>query len=225
MAAVTGIDWTDATRNYLPWHCTRVSPGCANCYALAHTDRYQGAGAFESRPPAALRMHRILLPLTDTQFRQGRRIFMESMSDPSGARLPPDDLALVWALMAADQVHIYQVLTKRRNRARRLASSLPWPPNVWLGASVETSRYLHRADQLPAVPAAVRFLSLEPLLGPLPGLDLAGIGWVIAGGESGPGPDAGTREYLIDHGYDPEPDWTRLGYDPPSYGDCDREAT
>jgi protein gp37 len=84
MGAVTAIDWTDVTWNYLPWRCRRVSPGCDNCYALARTDRYQGAGAFESTPPAALRMHRLLLPLTDAKFRAGRRIFMESMSDLSG---------------------------------------------------------------------------------------------------------------------------------------------
>ena len=147
------------------------------------------------------------------------------MADPSGARLPPDDLPLVWALMAADQVHIYQVLTKRANRARRLASSLPWPPDVWMGASVETSRDLHRADQLRAVPAAARFLSLEPLLGPLPGLDLAGIGWVIAGASLVPALMLAPANTSLITDMTPEPDWTRLGYDPPSYGDCDREAT
>jgi len=84
VSGVTGIDWTDATWNYLPWRCRRVSDGCANCYALTHTDRYQGAGAFESGAPAALRLHRLLLPLIDPQFRAAYRIFMESISDFSG---------------------------------------------------------------------------------------------------------------------------------------------
>ena len=88
MSGKTGIDWTDATWNYLPWRCRTVSPGCHNCYARTHTDRYQGAGAFESEPPARLRVHRLLLPLTDPPFRAGRRIFMESMSDLSSVRFP-----------------------------------------------------------------------------------------------------------------------------------------
>jgi protein gp37 len=119
------------------------------------------------------------------------------MSDLFHARVPAAFIRAVFDVMAATPRHTYQVLTKRPVRAARLAATLPWPPNVWLGASVETGRYLHRADALRVIPAAVRFLSCEPLLGPLPGLDLAGIGWVIAGGESGPG-------YRP-----PDPDWIR----------------
>ncbi len=95
MSGKTGIDWTDATWNYLPWRCRAVSPGCDNCYARKHTDRYQGAGAFESEPPARLRVHRLLLPLTHPEFRAGRRIFMESMSNPFFGALPIEDQALV----------------------------------------------------------------------------------------------------------------------------------
>lgn len=118
MGALTGIDWTDATWNYLPWRCRRVSPGCDHCYALAHTDRYQGIGAFESEPPGRLRMHRLLLPLTDPQFRAARRIFMESMSDPFYGALPIEEQALVWAVMAADAGHIFYCLTKRQGIMR-----------------------------------------------------------------------------------------------------------
>jgi protein gp37 len=113
MGAVTAIDWTDATHNYLPWRCRPVSRGCDNCYASQLTNRYQGSGAFESGPPATLRMHRLLLPLTDAGFRAGKRILMESMSDPFFGALPLEDQALVWAVMAADPAHIYQGLTKR----------------------------------------------------------------------------------------------------------------
>jgi len=108
------------------------------------------------------------------------------MSDLFHPEVPEVFIEQVFEVMADTPRHTYQILTKRSKRLAALAPSLAWPPNVWLGVSIETRRYLYRADHLRSVPASVRFLSLEPLLGPLPGLDLAGIGWVIVGGESGP---------------------------------------
>jgi protein gp37 len=113
-------------------------------------------------------------------------VFVNSMSDLFHARIPVDYVRRVFGVMADTPQHTYQVLTKRARRLRLVADRLDWPPNVWMGVSVESAEELHRVDDLRQVPAAVRFLSCEPLLGPLTGLDLAGIGWVIAGGESGP---------------------------------------
>jgi protein gp37 len=118
----------------------------------------------------------------------GRRVvFVNSMSDLFHARVPLSFVRQVFGVIAGTPQHTYQVLTKRSSRLRRVAASLDWPPNLWMGVSVEDAAQLRRVDDLRSVPAAVRFLSCEPLLGPLDGLDLSGIGWVIAGGESGPG--------------------------------------
>jgi protein gp37 len=121
------------------------------------------------------------------RWREPRTVFVNSMSDLFHARVPTEFVARVFAVLAATPQHTYQVLTKRARRLRRLAPDLPWPDNVWMGVSVESLDVVDRVEELRRVPAAVRFLSCEPLLGPLDGLDLNGIGWVIAGGESGPG--------------------------------------
>ena len=130
-------------------------------------------------------------------WRKPRLVFVNSMSDLFHGRVPVAFLERVFEVMADTPRHTYQVLTKRPERAAFLADRLPWPPNVWLGASVESNDYLWRAEQLRAIPARIRFLSLEPLLAPVPDLDLAGLDWVIVGGESGPG----ARPL--------EPDWAR----------------
>jgi protein gp37 len=120
------------------------------------------------------------------RWRDPRLVFVNSMSDLFHAQVPAEFIRRVFAVMAATPQHTYQVLTKRSRRLRRLAPSIEWPANVWMGVSVENTDVLYRVDDLRAVPAAMRFLSCEPLIGPLAGLDLDGIGWVIAGGESGP---------------------------------------
>jgi protein gp37 len=120
------------------------------------------------------------------RWRRPRTVFVNSMSDLFHARVPAAFVQQVFEVMAATPQHTYQVLTKRPTRLARLAATLQWPPNVWVGVSVENTSQLHRIDRLRQVPAAVRFISAEPLLGPLQRLDLAGIGWLIAGGESGP---------------------------------------
>jgi len=191
---VSRIEWTGITWNPVTG-CDRVSPGCDHCYALTLARRLRAMGQARyqrdgdprtSGPGFAVTCHPAALA-APYRWRTPRLVFVNSMSDLFHARVPAAFIGQVFDVMAGTPRHTYQVLTKRPGRARRLAGGLPWPPNVWLGASVENGRYLWRADQLRDIPAAVRFLSAEPLLGPLTGLDLAGIGWVIAGGESGPG--------------------------------------
>lgn len=189
----SAIEWTEATWNPTTG-CDRVSTGCDNCYAMALSKRlkvmgqprYQRDGdPRTSGPGFGLTLHpdSLTLPLS---WRRPRRVFVNSMSDLFHAQVPVPFLRQVFEVMAATPQHTYQVLTKRARRLRRLAGTLDWPPNVWMGVSIEDMQVVDRVDDLRAVPAAVRFLSCEPLLGPLPDMDLNGIGWVIAGGESGP---------------------------------------
>jgi protein gp37 len=140
--------------------------------------RYQNAFAVSLHPDL------LTLPL---RWRQPRRIFVNSMSDLFHEAVPDDFIHRVFAVMVKADRHVFQILTKRSERLASLAARLPWAPNIWQGVSVESARYTTRIDDLRTVPAAVRFLSIEPLLGPIPNLPLAGIGWVIVGGESGPG--------------------------------------
>jgi protein gp37 len=132
------------------------------------------------------------------RWRHGRTIFVNSMSDLFHEEVPVDFIESVLATMAATPRHTYQVLTKRSRRLALVAPELSWPTNCWMGVSIESDRYTFRARDLRSVPAKVKFLSLEPLLGPLPSLDLAGIDWVIAGGESGPGARPMREEWVAD---------------------------
>lgn len=188
------IEWTGITWNPVTG-CDRISPGCDHCYALTLAKRLKAMGQARyandgnpvtSGPGFAVTCHPESLA-APYQWAAPRLVFVNSMSDLFHARVPDEFIARVFAVMAATPAHTYQVLTKRPRRALRLADTLPWPDNVWLGVSIEHARYAWRAGTLRAIPAAVRFISAEPLLGPLDGLDLDGIGWVITGGESGPG--------------------------------------
>ena len=182
MASTSSIEWTEATWNPVTG-CTRVSPGCARCYAERIAERFRGTIAFPNGFDITLRHDRLELPL---QWRRPRKIFVNSMSDLFHESVPLDFIESVFSTMRRAHWHQFQVLTKRSGRLRELAHKIGWPPNVWLGVSVENQRCVSRVDDLREVPAAVRFLSVEPLLGPVK-LDLSGIGWVIVGGESGPG--------------------------------------
>jgi protein gp37 len=193
MANGTGIEWTEVTWNPTTG-CDRISAGCDNCYALALAKRLKAMGAEKyqrdgdprtSGPGFGVSLHNSALDAPH-QWSGSRLVFVNSMSDLFHARVPIDYIRRVFDVMAATPQHTYQVLTKRSVRLRRLAEQLVWPGNLWIGVSVEDSRALKRVDDLRAVPAAVRFLSCEPLIAPLSGLQLEGIGWVIAGGESGP---------------------------------------
>ncbi|WP_148589947.1 DUF5131 family protein [Streptomyces sp. WAC01526] len=193
MSDRSGIEWTEATWNPTTG-CDRVSPGCDNCYALALAKRLKAMGSEKyqadgdprtSGPGFGLTVHEDALSVP-YGWRSPRTVFVNSMSDLFHARVPLHFVRRVFAVMTDTPQHTYQVLTKRARRLRQVADRLEWPPNLWMGVSVETSKELPRVDDLRQVPAAVRFLSCEPLLGPLEGLDLGGVDWVIAGGESGP---------------------------------------
>lgn len=184
MSDHSNIEWTEATWNPVTG-CTEVSPGCAHCYAKTFAERFRGVPGhpYEMGFDLTLRPDRLALPLT---WKRPRMIFVNSMSDLFHEEVPTSYVEQVFAAMAAAHWHTFQVLTKRSERLVELAESLPWPSNVWMGVSVENQRWTTRVDDLRRIPAAVKFLSCEPLLGPLE-LDLADIDWVIAGGESGPG--------------------------------------
>lgn len=193
MAGPSLIEWTEATWNPTTG-CDRVSVGCDNCYAMTLAKRLKAMGAPKyqndgdprtSGPGFAVTVHPDALAIPH-RWRAPRTVFVNSMSDLFHARVPVSFIRDVFDVMAATPRHRYQVLTKRSTRLRRIAEKLDWPHNVWMGVSVENEETLYRVDDLRQVPAAVRFLSCEPLLGPLDGLDVTGIDWVIAGGESGP---------------------------------------
>jgi len=187
------IEWTQATWNPTTG-CDRTSPGCANCYALTLSKRlkamgqpkYQNDGDPDSSGPGfGLTLHPDALQIPG-RWRTPRVVFVNSMSDLFHPSVPDDFIRQVFDVMLQTPRHTYQILTKRSQRLATLASELPWPTNVWMGVSVEAQRYAFRLAHLRRVPAAVRFLSVEPLLGPVE-LDLAGIDWCIVGGESGKG--------------------------------------
>ncbi len=182
MAARSSIEWTDATWNFVTG-CKHISPGCDNCYADALSHRLQAMGVNRYRNGFQLTLHEDLLDLP-RRWRDPRRIFVNSMSDLFHNDVPLDLIKRAFTVMAETPRHTYQILTKRADRARHVSASLPWPSNVWMGVSIENQTYAFRAKRLRDIPAAVRFLSVEPLIGPVK-LDLAGIHWVIVGGESG----------------------------------------
>ncbi|MEU2866386.1 phage Gp37/Gp68 family protein [Streptomyces mirabilis] len=193
MSDRSAIEWTEATWNPTTG-CDRISTGCDNCYALTLSKRLKAMGAAKyqndgdprtSGPGFDVTLHEDSLAIP-YGWKSPRVVFVNSMSDLFHARVPLDFVRQVFAVMADTPQHTYQVLTKRARRLRQLAPKLEWPPNVWAGVSVESHAELPRVDDLRQVPAAVRFLSCEPLLGPLDGLNLDRIDWVIAGGESGP---------------------------------------
>lgn len=193
MSDRSGIEWTETTWNPTTG-CDRVSAGCDNCYALALARRLKAMGSAKyqndgdprtSGPGFGIAVHQEALT-QPYRWRNPRVVFVNSMSDLFHAKVPVSFVRRVFHVIADTPQHTYQVLTKRATRLRKVAHQLEWPANLWMGVSVENSAQLARADELRQVPAAVRFLSCEPLLGPLTGLDLDGIGWVITGGESGP---------------------------------------
>jgi protein gp37 len=193
MSDKSAIEWTEATWNPVTG-CDRVSPGCDHCYALSLAARLKAMGQAKyqrdgdprtSGPGFGVTVHEDELD-TPRQWRRPRVIFVNSMSDLFHPRVPTDFIWQVFDVMAETPQHTYQVLTKRPHRARALLRDWVPTPNVWFGVSIESDEYVGRADVLRGVPAAIRFLSCEPLLGPLPSLDLTEIDWVIVGGESGP---------------------------------------
>jgi protein gp37 len=184
MGNKSAIEWTGDTWNPVTG-CTKVSPGCKNCYAERMARRLQAMGNPRYRDGFRVTLHPDKLedPLRDSRHEP---IFVNSMSDLFHEAVPEQFIRRVFDVMERASWRVFQVLTKRAERLAELADRLPWPRNVWQGVSVENARYTYRVEYLRQVPAAVRFLSVEPLLGPIPKLPLDGVNWVIVGGESGP---------------------------------------
>ncbi len=185
MGRVSAIEWTEATWNPVTG-CTKISPGCAHCYAERMAKRLKAMGVERYRNGFDITLHPDILSLP-LKWRAPRIIFVNSMSDLFHELVPVEYIERAFAVMCQARQHTFQILTKRATRLSELASHLPWPSNIWMGVSVESPSYSWRIAHLRSVPAAVRFLSLEPLLALIPNLPLAGIDWVIVGGESGPG--------------------------------------
>lgn len=177
------IEWTDASWNPTTG-CTEVSAGCDNCYARTFAERFRGVPGhpYEQGFDLKLWPERLDLPL---RWRTPRRIFVDSMSDLFHTRVPDSYVDQVFETMQAADHHVFQILTKRPQRLARIATRYSWPSHIWVGVSVESNEVAWRADFLREVPSAVRFISAEPLIGPIDKLNLDGIDWLITGGESG----------------------------------------
>lgn len=195
MAQQSTIEWTNATWNPVTG-CSKVSPGCKNCYAERMASRLQamGVAAYRNGFAVTLQPKQLTTPLG---WKRSRLIFVNSMSDLLHERVPLAYISRVFDVMRAASWHQFQVLTKRAERLQQLAD-LEWPTNLWMGVSVETPDYFGRIERLTATAATVKFLSLEPLLAPLPNVPLIGIDWVIVGGESGPHARPIRHEWVID---------------------------
>ena len=196
MATNSAIEWTEATWNPLTG-CTKISPGCKHCYAerLAIRLKAMGQANYVNGFNLTLQEQALELPL---RWRKPRTVFVNSMSDLFHKDVPTSYIHRVFEVMREAHWHQFQVLTKRADRLERLAEELTWAPNIWMGVSVENQDYAFRIDHLRQTAAQIKFLSLEPLLGPLPALNLKGIDWVIVGGESGPGARLMEPEWVRD---------------------------
>jgi protein gp37 len=185
MATNSPIEWTDATWNPVTG-CTKISPGCTHCYAerMANRLKLMGQKNYRNGFDVTLQPHMLELPL---KWKTPKRIFVNSMSDLFHVDVPLSYIKDVFDVMGRAHWHQYQVLTKRSERLLELSPRLDWAPQIWMGVSVENAGYVNRIDDLRETGAHVKFLSLEPLLGPLHQLNLRGIDWAIVGGESGPG--------------------------------------
>lgn len=184
MAQSSSIEWTEATWNPVTG-CTKISPGCAHCYAERMARRLQAMGQPRYRNAFQVTLQPDVLDVP-LRWKRPRMVFVNSMSDLFHKDVPAEFIAKCFTVMEGASHHTFQVLTKRPDRAAELAGQCHWPGNVWMGASVESAAYTRRIEPLLKTPARIHFLSLEPLLGPIPQLPLDGIDWVILGGESGP---------------------------------------
>ena len=197
MAQATAIQWTETTWNPVTG-CNKISPGCKNCYAERMAHRLQKMRNPRYENGFKVTQHPDLIEAPKS-WRKPKLIFVNSMSDVFHPEVEDDFIQRIFDTIVETPRHTYQLLTKRPERALDMTTKLPWPNNLWMGASVENANYVHRIDTLRQIPAAIRFLSCEPLLGPLANLNLQSIHWLIAGGESGP-----KAHDLTQH-----PDWVR----------------
>ena len=195
MGAKSAIEWTEATWNPVTG-CTKISVGCKNCYAERIALRLQAMGQrnYVKGFSLALHEHALDLPL---RWKSSQIVFVNSMSDLFHEDIPLDFIKKVFSIMNRASWHRYQVLTKRSERLLEMDPHLTWADHIWMGVSVETEAFLSRIEDLRKTRARIKFLSLEPLLGPMPSLNLEGIDWVIVGGESGPGARLMRREWVL----------------------------
>jgi len=196
MARKSNIEWTEMTWNPVTG-CTKISPGCAHCYAETMAKRLKAMGVARYQNGFAVQLQRDQVDLPRS-WKSPRVVFVNSMSDLFHPQIPLEFIQRVFQTMNECPQHQFQVLTKRAKRLVELAPLLTWTANIWMGVSVESAKYAYRSELLMSVPAAVRFLSVEPLLSPIPSLPLEGIHWVIVGGESGPKARAMQREWVTD---------------------------
>jgi len=196
MADRSTIEWTNSTWNPVTG-CTKISPGCKNCYAERMAKRLKAMGLSNYRNEFELTLHPQTLGVP-LRWRTHRMIFVNSMSDLFHEEVPLQYIQQVFNVMVGAPQHIFQVLTKRAKRLEQLHCLLPWPENIWMGVTVEREDLKSRIDHLRRTRAMTKFISLEPLLGPMPSLDLRGIDWVIVGGESGPHARPVSARWVID---------------------------
>lgn len=196
MAQNSAIEWTQTTWNPITG-CTKISPGCKHCYAERMSLRLQSMGQanYVNGFRLTLQAHMLQAPLT---WKKPRFVFVNSMSDLFHKDVPDTYVHRVFEVMRSAHWHVFQILTKRSQRLLQMSPKIAWPDNVWMGVSVERSDYTFRIGHLQQTGAATRFLSLEPLLGPLPNLNLSDINWVIVGGESGPGARPMQKTWVTD---------------------------
>lgn len=196
MAIGSTIEWTEATWNPVTG-CTKISPGCKHCYAerMAHRLQAMGNPNYENAFALTLQPQMLELPLS---WKKPKTIFVNSMSDLFHKDVPTSYIREVFEVMNTAHWHRYQVLTKRADRLRQIGNKLHWSENIWMGVSVESKHYYQRVRDLAGTGARIKFLSLEPLLGPLPRIPLKGIDWVIVGGESGPRARPMAREWVLE---------------------------
>jgi protein gp37 len=196
MGLNSAIEWVTATWNPLTG-CTKISPGCSHCYAERMSKRLKlmGNRNYANEFQVTLHEHMLVQPL---KWKKRQRVFVNSMSDLYHKDVPFEFIRKVFDVMCRADWHTFKILTKRAERLEQLSPRLPWPDNVWQGVSVENEDYTWRIDHLRRTGARTKFLSIEPLLGPILKLDLTGIDWIIIGGESGPGARPMAKEWLLD---------------------------
>ena len=196
MSLASKIEWTESTWNPVTG-CSKVSLGCANCYAETMAKRLKAMGNPSYFNGFEVTCHERMLDLP-ISWNKPRVVFVNSMSDLFHEEIPLEFVQRVFSTMREAEQHTFQVLTKRSERLVELAGDIDWPENVWMGVSIENADYLYRLDHLKEINAAVKFVSFEPLLGAIGDADLSGIGWVVVGGESGPKSREIKEEWVLD---------------------------
>jgi protein gp37 len=183
--AESNIEWTELTWNPVTG-CNKISPGCKYCYAEVMSKRLKAMGTEKYKDGFKIKTHADSLNIPFT-WKKSKVVFVNSMSDLFHPEVPVEFIQAVFLVMNQTPQHTYQVLTKRSDRLLELSSLLNWTPNIWMGVSVENEKYTFRVEELSKTPAKVKFISVEPLIGPVRTLQLDQINWVIVGGESGHG--------------------------------------